>query len=103
TGIGNGSTYRMVPVMFLTLRRRELGPGKEAQAEVEGNRESAAVLGFISAIAAFGGFFVPKAYGSSITMTGGVDLALWIFVAFYLSCMAITWWYYARRQAELPC
>lgn len=103
TGIGNGSTYRMVPVMFLTILRRELGPGKEEQAEIEGNRESAAVLGFISAIAAFGGFFVPKAYGTSISITGSVAGALVAFIVFYISCMLITWWYYARRGAELPC
>ena len=43
TGIGNGSTFRMVPVMFLTLRQRALGRDNPL-AEVEGNRESAAVL-----------------------------------------------------------
>ena len=103
TGIGNGSTFRMVPVMFLTLRQRALGAGKEKQIEIEGNRESAAVLGFISAIAAYGGFFIPKSYGTSMDMTGGVDAALYGFIAFYISCVFITWWYYARRNAEVPC
>lgn len=103
TGIGNGSTFRMVPVMFLTLRQRALGKGMERQAEIEGNRESAAVLGFISAIAAYGGFFIPKAYGTSMSLTGAVDTALYGFIVFYASCVAITWWFYARPRAEITC
>ncbi|GGO70510.1 nitrate/nitrite transporter [Bowmanella pacifica] len=103
SGIGNGSTFRMVPLIFLTLRSRALGASGAKQAEVEGNRESAAVLGFISAIAAYGGFFIPKAYGSSIAATGSVAMALYGFVVFYISCVLITWWYYARKQAPIPC
>lgn len=101
SGILNGSTFRMVPIMFMTLRERALGKGE--QAEVEGNREAAAVLGFISAIAAYGGFFIPKAYGTSFDLTGGVVAALLGFVVFYISCALITWWYYARRNAEIAC
>jgi len=101
SGILNGSTFRMVPVMFMTLRQRALGDTEQAQ--VEGNREAAAVLGFISAIAAYGGFFIPKAYGTSFDMTGGVAAALTGFVVFYVSCLFVTWWYYARRGAEVPC
>ncbi|ALS98029.1 nitrate/nitrite transporter [Lacimicrobium alkaliphilum] len=103
TGIGNGSTFRMVPAMFLLLRSRALGRGQEKQAEIEGNRESAAVLGFISAIAAYGGFFIPKAYGTSITLTGAVDLALYGFIGFYISCVVVTWRFYARPNAPAPC
>jgi len=103
TGIGNGSTYRMVPVIFFNLRRQALGDTSADQVRTEANRESAAVLGFISAIAAYGGFFIPKAYGTSIGLTGGVSAALIGFIVFYLSCMALTWWYYARRNAPAPC
>ena len=103
TGIGNGSTYRMVPVIFLNQRRQALGEAHAEQAQVEANRETAAVLGFISAIAAYGGFFIPKAYGTSIGLTGGVGAALIGFIVFYLSCMVLTWWYYARRNAPAPC
>lgn len=103
TGIGNGSTFRMVPVMFLILRQKALGKTQEKQAEIEGNRESAAVLGFISAIAAYGGFFIPKAYGTSMSITGSVDMALYGFIVFYASCVAITWWFYARKNAVVPC
>lgn len=100
-GIANGSTFRMVPVMFLTLRQRALGATE--QANIEGNREAAAVIGFISAIAAYGGFFIPRAYGMSFDLTGGVGAALTGFTVFYVSCVLLTWWYYARPNAEVSC
>ena len=106
TGIGNGSTFRMIPVIFLTERMREAaGRGKEAaeQAVRDANKEAAAVLGFTSAFAAYGGFFIPKSYGTSISMTGGPEAALYVFIAFYVTCILITWWYYSRRGAEMPC
>ncbi len=106
TGIGNGSTFRMIPVIFMTERMREVeGKGEEAekQAVIEANREGAAVLGFTSAIAAYGAFFIPRSYGTSIALTGSVEGALWGFIIFYVSCIAITWWYYARRNAPVPC
>ncbi len=84
TGIGNGSTFRMIPVIF---------PPKEASP----------VLGFSGAIGAYGGFFIPKSYGTSIAMTGGPQAALYVFIFFYLTCIALTWWYYSRKNAETPC
>lgn len=102
SGIGNGSTFRMVPVIFSQLLGKE-HPRDPEEAQKSANRESAAVLGFISAFAAYGGFFIPKAYGTSIDLTGGVAGALLGFIAFYISCVLITWWYYARRQAATPC
>ena len=84
TGIGNGSTFRMIPVIF---------PAKEASP----------VLGFSGAIGAYGGFFIPKSYGTSIAMTGGPEAALYVFIVFYLTCIALTWWYYSRRNAPMPC
>ncbi len=74
TGIGNGSTFRMIPVIFLNLRLAEVrtgGAGARAQATREGNTEGAAALGFAGALSAYGGFFIPKSYGSSIAATGG--------------------------------
>lgn len=105
-GIGNGSTFRMIPVIFLTQRLRATAdPSAEGRARAvrEGNREGAASLGFASAIGAYGGFFIPKSYGTSIAATGGPEAALYLFIAFYLSCIAMTWWYYARKGAEVPC
>ena len=106
TGVGNASTFRMIPVIFLTERQRAaVGKGHAAkeQAIVDANKEGAAVLGFTSAVAAYGAFFIPKCYGTSIAMTGGPDAALWCFVGFYVSCIAVTWWCYARRNADMPC
>ncbi|WP_289117449.1 MFS transporter [uncultured Idiomarina sp.] len=101
TGIGNGSTFRMVPVIFLNQRKRELGDTDEAIKQ--GNKESAAVIGFISAFAAYGGFFIPKSYGTSISLTGGVSAALVSFIIFYAICGVITWWFYSRKNAPDPC
>jgi NNP family nitrate/nitrite transporter-like MFS transporter len=106
TGIGNGSTFRMIPVIFLTERLRAVegkGPETREAAIKDGNKEAAAVLGFSGAIGAYGGFFIPKSYGTSISMTGGPDAALYVFIVFYITCIAITWWFYARRNAPMPC
>ena len=106
TGIGNGSTFMQVPAIFSTLHQRlAAGKGGEAQqqAVASANKEAAAVLGFSAALAAYGGFFIPKSYGTSIEMTGGVDAALYGFIVFYVSCLLINWWYYARKNAEVPC
>jgi len=106
TGIGNGSTFRMIPVIFLTEAMRGVDKNNAAavaQANKEGNTLGAATLGFTAAMAAYGGFFIPKSYGSSIALTGAPHAALWCFAAFYLVCIAVTWWYYARKHAEMPC
>ena len=106
TGIGNGSTFRMIPVIFATERMREAaGRGRQAeeQALKEGNKEAAAVLGFAGAVGAYGGFFIPKSYGTSIALTGGPEGALYVFITFYLTCIATTWWFYVRKSANMPC
>ncbi|MBI3368408.1 MAG: NarK family nitrate/nitrite MFS transporter [Burkholderiales bacterium] len=105
SGIGNGSTCRMIPLIFLTERQRDAAPTPTAQQQAvkDANKEAAAVLGFSSAIAAYGGFFIPKSYGTSIALTGGPEAALYAFVVFYLSCIAVTWWNYSRRYAAMPC
>lgn len=104
-GIGNGSTFRMIPVIFLTERQRAAGKdgASQKQAMLDANKEAAAVLGFSGAIGAYGGFFIPKSFGTSIEATGSVDAALYCFIAFYVSCILITWWCYARRNAAMPC
>ncbi|MDR0457876.1 MAG: MFS transporter [Burkholderiaceae bacterium] len=106
TGIGNGSTFRMIPVIFNTLKARE-SAGQDAQKRADAAREGvilgAACIGFTAAIGAYGGFFIPKSYGTSITVTGGPEAALWSFAVFYAICAMMTWWYYSRRRAEMPC
>lgn len=83
TGIGNGSTFRMVPIIF----SYELaGP----------------VLGWISAVAAYGAFIIPQVFGGQIEQ-GTPQYALYGFAIYYLSCLAVNWWFYARKGAEKPC
>ncbi len=106
TGVGNGSTFRMIPVIFLRERTQAAhgkGPAAQKQAMSEAAKESAAVLGFSGAIGAYGGFFIPRSFGTSLEMTGSVQTALFFFIGFYATCMLITWWYYARRNAPVPC
>jgi MFS transporter, NNP family, nitrate/nitrite transporter len=74
-GLGNGSTFRMIPTIYRTLHERRVldrhdGAALE-QARRTGATEAAAAMGFSSAVAAFGGFFIPIAYGASIQLTGG--------------------------------
>ncbi|GMV46936.1 MAG: MFS transporter [Pseudomonadota bacterium] len=104
-GLGNGSTFRMIPVVFVAERLRAAVRTCAALelARRDGSRVAAAVLGFASAVGAYGGFFIPKSCGSSIALTGGPAAALVLFVAFYLGCIALTWWHYGRRYAALPC
>ncbi len=106
TGIGNGSTFRMIPVIFRTMHERLTSGAstetKEAALKSAG-KESAAVLGFSSAVAAYGAFFIPKSFGTSMALTGGPQMALYVFVGFYVSCIAVTWWWYSRKNAEMPC
>ena len=103
TGVGNASTFQMIP----TIMRQEvtrLMPGlDETQFLRQAERESAAIIAFTSAIAAYGAFFIPKAYGTSISLTGGPELALYAFMTFYALCVAVTWVYYTRRNAPVPC
>jgi len=104
-GVGNGSTFRMTSTLFIgaRLRNAEPLPTAQAQAAKEGAVEAAAALGFASAIGAYGGFFIPKSFGSSLALTGSPAAALGLFIAFYLSCIALTWWACSRRNAPHPC
>jgi NNP family nitrate/nitrite transporter-like MFS transporter len=101
TGIGNGSTYRMIPSIFREEKLREAkgaGAAGTAAALRAAGIESAAALGFIGAIGACGGYLIPRGFGVSIAATGGPHLALEIYLAFYATCLALTWWYYLRRS-----
>ena len=101
TGIGNGSTYRMIPSIFREekLRTSRIADGTaRLQAIKDASIESAAALGFIGAVGACGGYFIPRGFGASIAMTGGPHLALAVYLAFYVTCIALTWWYYLRRS-----
>jgi NNP family nitrate/nitrite transporter-like MFS transporter len=101
TGIGNGSTFRMIPVIFRTYHlQKAAGRGAEAEATalLTARRETAAVIGFAAAIGALGGYFIPRSFGASIKATGSPSLAITYFVVFYLTCVGTTWWCYLRRS-----
>ncbi|MFL6799879.1 MAG: MFS transporter [Xanthobacteraceae bacterium] len=103
TGIGNGSTYRMIPSIFREEnlhKAKSAGEAGRALALQSARLESAAALGFIGAIGACGGYFIPRGFGASIAATGGPQLALLIYLAFYATCLALTWWYYLRKTAS---
>jgi len=101
TGVGNASTFQMIPAIMAKEMVR-LMPDADADARRRAaEKESAAITGFSSAIAAFGAFFIPKSYGTSIALTGGPEVALWAFFAFYLSCVALTWAVYTRKGGLL--
>jgi NNP family nitrate/nitrite transporter-like MFS transporter len=82
TGIGNGSTYRMIPSIFREEKLREakrLGDAGRASALKAAGIEAAAALGFIGAVGACGGYLIPRGFGASIATTGNPHLALEIF------------------------
>ncbi len=101
TGVGNASTFQMIPaIMRAEIPRLEPGMSPTAR-QKQAEMESAAIIGFTSAIAAYGAFFIPKSYGTSISLTGGPEMALWCFLAFYFTCLALTWGFYTRRGGLL--
>jgi len=93
-GLGNGSTYRMIPAIFQHQALAHNASGDENREHLaKGRLDSAAVIGTTSSIGAFGGFLIPLSYGSF-----GVISAFYTFFAFYILCLSITWWYYTRKQ-----
>jgi len=101
TGVGNASTFQMIPaIMRKEMARLAPDLGADDQ-RIRADKEAAAIIGFTSAVAAYGAFFIPKSYGTSIALTGGVEVALWTFAAFYVSCLVIIWFVYTRRGGLL--
>ena len=82
-GIGNGSTFRMIPIIF---SKEQAGP----------------VLGWTSAIAAYGAYLIPKIFATQIK-AGTPEYALYGFAAYYGTCLWVNWWFYARKGAEIKC
>lgn len=80
SGTGNGSTFRSVAAIF---DKEQAGP----------------VLGWTSAVAAYGAFIIPKVIGEQIEK-GTPEYALYGFAAFYLLCVALNWWFYLRPGAQ---
>lgn len=101
TGVGNASTFQMIPVIMAKEMGRLMPDADSETRRRQAEKEAAAITGFTSAIAAFGAFFIPKSYGTSMALTGGPEAALWAFLIFYVSCLAITWTVYARKGGVL--
>ena len=80
TGVGNGSTFRTIAIVF---DKEQAGP----------------VLGWTSAIAAYGAFVVPAEFGAQIK-GGTPEIALYAFAAFYVLCLFLNWWYYLGPKRE---
>jgi MFS transporter, NNP family, nitrate/nitrite transporter len=85
TGVANGSTFRMIPNIF------------------KKPKEAAPVLGFTSAIAAYGAYFIPKTFGWSIQGTGSPNTALYAFIGYYVISLFLNWYFYSRKNAEIKC
>jgi len=96
TGVGNGSTYRMIPALF----RHGVDPG-DPEAVTTAKREAAAAIGIISAVGAYGGFLVPRTYGWSSAAYGSIVPALYVYVGVYAVMLAVTWVFYLRRSAPM--
>ncbi len=80
TGIGNGSTFRTIAMVF---PKEQAGP----------------VLGWTSAVAAYGAFYIPKVIGEQIKATTP-EVALIGFAVFYVVCVLINYWFYLRKDGE---
>ncbi len=79
TGIGNGSTFRTIAVVF---DKEQAGPA----------------LGWTAAVAAYGAFIIPKVFGEQLK-AGHPEYALYGFAIFYAVCIVINWWFYLRPGA----
>lgn len=96
TGVGNASTFQMIPVIMRKEIDRLMPQMPPTDRVRQAEKESAAIIGFTSAVAAYGAFFIPKSYGTSIALTGGPLAALIGFLIFYVTCAVLTWFVYTR-------
>jgi MFS transporter, NNP family, nitrate/nitrite transporter len=100
SGIGNGSTYKMIPAIFRSQAQQSVAAGGDThEAGRKALRMSGALIGVAGAIGAFGGVLVNLAFRQSFMTTGTGDSAYLGFIAFYVACVAVTWIVYLRPQA----
>ena len=107
-GVGNGSTYRMIPLIFRHRATTHAIPGTPAhdQAVAAATRQASAVIGIAGAVGAVGGFLIPMTFGAPWVenpMEAAKD-AFAVFTGFYVICLLLTWFVYTRRSflAWLP-
>ncbi|GAA4061973.1 MULTISPECIES: MFS transporter [Actinomadura] len=100
TGVGNGSTYRMIPAIFRARELAEVDQSDGAATEralTRARRTAAAAIGIISAVGAAGGVLIQQTFRISIEETKGIAPALLILAAFYGVCVLLTWFFYLRK------
>jgi NNP family nitrate/nitrite transporter-like MFS transporter len=100
TGLGNGSTYKMIPGIFQAKALAQGLDGEEAAAY--GRRLSGASMGLIGAVGALGGVGINLAFRQSFLSHGSGTGAFVAFLACYAVCFAVTWAVYLRRPAAAP-
>ncbi|KOV59120.1 nitrate/nitrite transporter [Streptomyces sp. MMG1121] len=98
SGLGNGSTYKMIPGIFQTKALAKGLTGEEAVAY--GRRLSGASMGLIGAVGALGGVGINLAFRQSFLSYGSGTGAFVAFLAFYAACFALTWAVYLRRPVR---
>jgi NNP family nitrate/nitrite transporter-like MFS transporter len=100
SGIGNGSTYKMIPAIFRSQALQQVAEGGDAEAaDRRALRMSGALIGIAGAIGASGGVLVNLAFRQSFMTTGTGDSAYLVFIAFYVVCVVVTWVVYLRPKA----
>jgi NNP family nitrate/nitrite transporter-like MFS transporter len=98
-GIGNGSTYKMIPAIFRAKSATRVAAGEAPEvAWRDARRLSGALIGLAGAVGAFGGVAVNLAFRQSFLDTGAGNAAYVAFIAFYAVCFATTWWVYLRPR-----
>ncbi|GHJ99237.1 MFS transporter [Streptomyces sp. NPDC003753] len=100
SGLGNGSTYKMIPGIFQAKAVAKGLEGEEAAAY--GRRLSGASMGLIGAVGALGGVGINLAFRQSFLSYGSGTGAFVAFLAFYAAAFAVTWAVYLRRPAVQP-
>jgi NNP family nitrate/nitrite transporter-like MFS transporter len=99
SGVGNGSTYKMIPAIFAAKARLQEADGADAAAaRYEARRMSNALIGIAGAIGAAGGVLVNVAFRQSFLSTGTGNRAYLGFIAYYLICAVVTWTVYVRAS-----
>jgi NNP family nitrate/nitrite transporter-like MFS transporter len=103
SGLGNGSTYKMIPAIFRGQARVAVQAGAdERTALLRARRLSGAVIGIAGAVGALGGLFINLAFRQSFLTAQTGEPAFWSFLAFYVVCVVVTWAVYLRpAPAEL--
>jgi MFS transporter, NNP family, nitrate/nitrite transporter len=99
SGIGNGSTYKMIPAIFHAKAQLEVGAGEDiAVAHAHAIRRAGALIGLAGAIGAFGGVLVNLAFRQSFLTLNNGDGAYIAFIVFYAVCVAVTWAVFMRQR-----